>query len=158
MKAPLTPFQLILTVVNIFLFVCCIVGDLIFLLVNPFNLNERTYGVNLCVAVPALIGCMFLVFRTDVVNSFGNQISGKDTSPAVTSLRTYFCMLFFDIAGVLVLMFSGPLILDKAGLVILVFAPAVFVLSAVVYFVRVSRIGLEDFSDDENNEENDGEN
>ena len=153
MKAPFTPFELIMTVINIFLFACCIVGDLIFLLVDPFNVNETAYGLNLCIAVPALLACIFLMFRTDIVNSFGSDEPQNNTIPAVSALRTYFCMLFFDGAGVLVFMFAGPIMLDNAKTIILIFAPSVFALAALIYFIRVSRIGLEDFSDDETDDD-----
>lgn len=75
--------------------------------------------------------------------------SDSDKTPGIMALRTYLCMLFFDVAGVMLLMFVGPLFLDNAKTIILIFAPSVFILSAIVYFVKVGRIGLEDFSDND---------
>lgn len=58
-------------------------------------------------------------------------------------------MLAFDFSGVLVLMLAGALVYKNAGKAILIFAPAVFIISALTYFIRVGRIGLDDYSDPE---------
>lgn len=75
-----------------------------------------------------------------------------DTAPAVSALRTYFCILFFDISGVLGLMLAGALGVEWAKKAIIIFAPVVFVLAAIVYFILSGRIGLDDFSDSDGEE------
>ena len=82
------------------------------------------------------------------INIFSDKADPDgDTAPAVSALRTYFCILFFDISGVLGLMLAGALGVEWAKKAIIIFAPVVFVLAAIVYFILSGRIGLDDFSD-----------
>lgn len=60
--------------------------------------------------------------------------------------------LVFDISGVLGLMLAGALGVEWAKKAIIIFAPVVFVLAAIVYFILSGRIGLDDFSDSDGEE------
>lgn len=154
MKAPFTPFQLVMTVINLFMFICCIVGDVFILFLNSVEVNVSAYKINMILCVLAVIFFIVLTFKSGSLNIFGDSGNPNgDPKPAISVLHTYFCMLFFDFGGVLSLMFLGPLVFPPAKTVILIFAPAVFVLSAIFYFVKSSRIGLDDF-DDENSDDN----
>ena len=149
-KIPFTPFQLVLTILNISLFAFCLVGDILILVSNDIKINYLSYKINLAVSVLASISFLLLIFNVKKINIFGDNVnSDSDKTPGIMALRTYLCMLFFDVAGVMLLMFVGPLFLDNAKTIILIFAPSVFILSAIVYFVKVGRIGLEDFSDND---------
>lgn len=51
---------------------------------------------------------ILLVFSAGRINIFSDKADPDgDTAPAVSALRTYFCILFFDISGVLGLMLAG---------------------------------------------------
>lgn len=149
-KIPFTPFQLVLTILNLSLFAFCILGDILILISDDIKINYLSYKINLAISVPASIVSLLLIFNVRKINTFGDNVNSDcDRTPAIMALRTYFCMLFFDVAGVMTLMFVGPLFLDNAKTIIMIFAPIMFILSAVVYFIKVGKIGLEDFSDDD---------
>lgn len=125
-KVPFTPFQLVLTVVNTAALMFCMGCDCFVLIVG------MTAG------------------RTNIFSDKADP--DGDTAPAVSALRTYFCILFFDISGVLGLMLAGALGVEWAKKAIIIFAPVVFVLAAIVYFILSGRIGLDDFSDSDGEE------
>lgn len=154
MKVPFTPFQLILTLLNIAGFIFCMACDGFMLVFDRNTMAYRPFVVNMILCGLALILFIVLVFNTRIVNVFGDKVDqDADPAPALSAARTYFCLLFFDFAGVLVLMLAGALMFDWAKKAILIFAPFVFAVSAVVYFILSGRIGLSDFSDDDNDED-----
>lgn len=154
MKVPFTPFQLILTVLNIAGFIFCTACDAFVLAVDRNTMAYRPFVVNMILCGLALILFIVLVFNTRIVNVFGDKTDpDADPAPALSAARTYFCLLFFDFAGVLVLMLAGAFMIDWAKKAILIFAPSVFVISAAVYFFLSGRIGLSDFSDEDNDDD-----
>ena len=106
------------------------------------------------IKIKLITGLFFLlVFSAGRINIFSDKADPDgDTAPAVSALRTYFCILFFDISGVLGLMLAGALGVEWAKKAIIIFAPVVFVLAAIVYFILSGRIGLDDFSDSDGEE------
>ncbi|WP_294408294.1 hypothetical protein [uncultured Ruminococcus sp.] len=149
MKVPFTPFQIILTSLNAAALSLCVGGDVFVLLFDRGAVSGKVIVTNLVMSVLVIILSSVFVFRTEHIDTFSRvQKDDEDKLPAIRALRTYFCMLTLDFAGVLSLMLAGALFYKNAGKAIIIFAPAVFVLSAIIYFVRVSRIGLVDYSDD----------
>lgn len=150
MKVPFTFFQLFLTLINTFMYFLCIAADAFMLLFDRGTVNGRTLIINLVLSVIAVTVSLILIIKAGSINIFGGKVSEEeDTEPSVRALRTYFCMLSFDFAGVLAIMLAGALVYKSAVKAIMIFAPSVFIFAGIVYFVRVSRIGLSDFSDDD---------
>ena len=149
-KVPFTPFQLVLTVVNTASLMFCMGCDCFVLIVGMTAGRTKPYVVDLVLSFLALAVFILLVFSAGRINIFSDKADPDgDTAPAVSALRTYFCILFFDISGVLSLMLAGALGVEWAKKAIIIFAPVVFVLAAIVYFILSGRIGLDDFSDSE---------
>ena len=147
-KVPFTPFQLVLTVVNTAALMFCIGCDCFVLIVGMTAGRTKPYVVDLVLSLLAMAVFILLVFSAGRINIFSDKADPDgDTAPAVSALRTYFCILFFDISGVLGLMLAGALGVEWAKKAIIIFAPVVFVLAAIVYFILSGRIGLDDFSD-----------
>ena len=143
-KVPFTPFQLVLTVVNTAALMFCMGCDCFVLIVGMTAGRTKPYVVDLVLSLLAMAVFILLVFSAGRINIF--------SAPAVSALRTYFCILFFDISGVLGLMLAGALGVEWAKKAIIIFAPVVFVLAAIVYFILSGRIGLDDFSDSDGEE------
>lgn len=119
------------------------------LLFDRGTVSERALIINLALSVIAVTVSLILTVRAGSVNIFGGKVSeGEDAEPAIRALRTYFCMLSFDFAGVLAIMLAGSVFYENAASAIMVFAPTIFIASGIIYFVRVSRIGLNDFAED----------
>ena len=115
--------------------------------------RTKPYVVDLVLSLLAMAVFILLVFSAGRINIFSDKADPDgDTAPAVSALRTYFCILFFDISGVLGLMLAGALGVEWAKKAIIIFAPVVFVLAAIVYFILSGRIGLDDFSDSDGEE------
>lgn len=149
MKVPFTFFQILLTAVNVLVYIGCIAADIFMLLFDRGTVNGRTLIINLALSVIAVTVSLMLTVRAGRINIFGGKIGeGEDAEPAIKALRTYFCMLSFDLAGVLAIMLAGAVMYQNAAAAIMIFAPTVFIAAGVIYFVRVSRIGLDDFTDD----------
>ena len=152
-KVPFTSFQLVLTVVDTAAAMFCMGCDCFVLATGMISDSPKPYVVDLVLCVLAMIVFILLVFSAGRINIFSDSAEPDgDTAPAISALRTYFCILFFDIAGVLCFMLAGALGAQWAKKAILFFAPVIFVLAAAVYFFQSGRIGLEDFSDDESDE------
>ena len=155
-KSAFTPFQIILTSLSTAALTLCIGGDLFLLSHDKGLVSRSSVWINLVLSVLAMVICTALIFRAGSVDMFSQDTSDEeDRGPAVRALRTYLCMIFTDLAGVISLMLAGALIYKNAGRSIMIFAPSLFVLAAVVYFVRVSRIGVGDISQDNEECEND---
>lgn len=158
MRSQFTPFQIVLTSLSAVAFTFCIVGDIFVLLFGRGTVSEKALITNLVLSAVAMAVSMLLIFKADSFDTFGrNAGEDEDKLPAVCALRTYFCMLACDFGGVLCIMLAGALFYENAGKAILIFAPSLFVLAAAVYFVRVSRIGLDDFSDSDDDDPFDGD-
>ena len=141
-KVPFTPFQLVLTVVNTAALMFCMGCDCFVLIVGMTAGRTKPYVVDLVLSLLAMAVFILLVFSAGRINIFSDKADPDgDTAPAVSALRTYFCILFFDISGV-----------EWAKKAIIIFAPVVFVLAAIVYFILSGRIGLDDFSDSDGEE------
>lgn len=152
-KVPFTPFQLVLTVIDTAALVFCMGCDCFVLAVGMTSGTAKPYVTDLVLCMLAMIIFIVLVFSAGRINIFSDSVDPEaDTAPAVSALRTYFCMLFLDISGVLCFMLAGALGVDWAKKAIFIFAPIIFVLAAAVYFVQSGRIGLDDFSDDDGEE------
>lgn len=149
MKLPFTPFQAVLTSLSTAATTFCIAADVFIIAFDRGTVNERAVTVNLILSAAVLIVSVILIFKAGDINTCGRAGEDEDRQPAASALRTYFCMLAFDFSGVLVLMLAGALVYKNAGKAILIFAPAVFIISALTYFIRVGRIGLDDYSDPE---------
>ncbi len=155
-KTGFTPFQAVLTSLSAAALTLCIGADLFLLTHDRGAVSASSVKINLVMSLASMVVCVALIFKAGSVDMFSPTVGeDEDKQPAVRALRTYFCMIFSDMAGVLTLMLAGALVYENAGRSIMIFAPTVFVAAALIYFVRVSRIGLVDFSDNEN-EENDG--
>lgn len=153
MKAPFTPFQLVMTVVDSAAFIFCMGCDGFMLTVGAEGAG-KPFVVNMIFCGLSAVLFLVLALNTGMVNVFGDKFDASaDPAPALSAARTYFCLLFFDLAGVLALMLAGALGASWAKAAILIFAPVVFIISAIVYFVLSGRIGLDDFADDDTDEQ-----
>ena len=147
-KVPFTPFQLVLTVVNTAALMFCMGCDCFVLIVGMTAGRTKPYVVDLVLSLLTMAVFILLVFSAGRINIFSDKADPDgDTAPAVSALRTYFC-----ISGVLGLMLAGALGVEWAKKAIIIFAPVVFVLAAIVYFILSGRIGLDDFSDSDGEE------
>ncbi len=150
MKASFTFFQILLTAINVFGYFGCIAADIFILLFDRGTVSERALIINLTLSVIAMTVSLLLTVKAGRINIFGGKIGeSEDAEPAIRALRTYFCMLSFDFSGVLVIMLAGAVIYENAAAAIMIFAPSVFIAAGIIYFVRVSRIGLNDFTEDD---------
>lgn len=149
MKCTFTPFQVILTSLSCTILLGCMVGDAFILAFDRGFVNNRLIIINLIVSILTLILTIIFIFRTDLFNMY-NSVNSEilNTAPAQRALRTYFCMLSFDAAGVLSIMLIGGILYKNFSVQIVIFSTLIFFTAALIYFVRVSRIGLVDFSDD----------
>ena len=139
-KVPFTPFQLVLTVVNTAALMFCMGCDCFVLIVGMTAGRTKPYVVDLVLSLLAMAVFILLVFSAGRINIFSDKADPDgDTAPAVSALRTYFCILFFDISGVLGLMLAGALGVEWAKKAIIIFAPVVFVLAAIVYSIGQDR-------------------
>ena len=147
-KVPFTPFQLVLTVVNTAALMFCMGCDCFVLIVGMTAGRTKPYVVDLVLSLLTMAVFILLVFSAGRINIFSDKADPDgDTAPAVSAL-----ILFFDISGVLGLMLAGALGVEWAKKAIIIFAPVVFVLAAIVYFILSGRIGLDDFSDSDGEE------
>ena len=105
-KVPFTPFQLVLTVVNTAALMFCMGCDCFVLIVGMTAGRTKPYVVDLVLSLLTMAVFILLVFSAGRINIFSDK---ADPAPAVSALRTYFCILFFDISGVLGLMLAGAL-------------------------------------------------
>ena len=136
-KVPFTPFQLVLTVVNTAALMFCMGCDCFVLIVGMTAGRTKPYVLSLL----AMAVFILLVFSAGRINIFSDKADPDgDTAPAVSALRTYFCILFFDISGVLGLMLAGAFGVEWAKKAIIIFAPVVFVLAA-IFFILFYRAG-----------------
>lgn len=150
MKTPFTVFQAVISALCAAAFLLCIGSDIFLLTVGNGSISPRPVVTNLLLSIASLAVSAVLILRTSKVDTFGEEVSEEeDRLPAVSALRTYFCMLAFDLAGVMCLMLDGIITFHSTGKSIMIFAPLMFAAAAVTYFIRVSRIGLVDFSDAE---------
>ena len=99
-KVPFTPFQLVLTVVNTAALMFCMGCDCFVLIVGMTAGRTKPYVVDLVLSLLAMAVFILLVFSAGRINIFSDKADPDgDTAPAVSALRTYFCILFFDISG-----------------------------------------------------------
>ena len=135
-KVPFTPFQLVLTVVNTAALMFCMGCDCFVLIVGMTAGRTKPYVVDLVLSLLAMTVFILLVFSAGRINIFSDKADPDgDTAPAVSAL-----------------MLAGALGVEWAKKAIIIFAPVVFVLAAIVYFILSGRIGLDDFSDSDGEE------
>lgn len=94
-KVPFTPFQLVLTVVNTAALMFCMGCDCFVLIVGMTAGRTKPYVVDLVLSLLAMAVFILLVFSAGRINIFSDKADPDgDTAPAVSALRTYFCILF----------------------------------------------------------------
>ena len=101
--------------------------------------------VDLVLSLLAMTVFILLVFSAGRINIFSDKADPDgDTAPAVSALRTYFCILFFLISQECwVLCFAGALGVEWAKKAIIIFAPVVFCPCGDCFiFILSGRIGL----------------
>lgn len=155
-KVPFTPVQIIFTVLSLFVFAACAAADISIIALKRMDGEQANFStkLNLAFCIAAAVISLFLIFKTGRINSFAKDVPDGDIKAGTVALRTYICMISFDAAVTLCLMPLGLLGFTLAKTVIMIFAPGFFVISAVIYFIRASKIGLEDFGDDDESDEN----
>ena len=139
-KLPLTPLQLGLCLLGGAGLIFCAAGDIFLLLFDRGTVSRSTVTTNLVLTVLAGLVCNMLVFRAGEIDLFDKDEQG-DKVPAVTALRTYFCMIEFDITVTLILMLMGIVFWSAAGRVITVVSPLLFLAAGGIYFHRTGRLG-----------------
>ncbi|ADU21438.1 hypothetical protein [Ruminococcus albus] len=146
-KLTLTPVQLGLTLLNSAGLIFCAAGDMFLLMFDRGTVKRGTVISNLALAVLTGIICVVLMFKAGDIDLFDKD-EYRDKQPAVSALRTYFCMLTLDITVVLIMMLTGAMFWNSAGRAIAITAPLLFLFSGTVYYLRTREMGGDDIADD----------
>lgn len=146
-KLTLTPVQLGLTLLNSAGLIFCAGGDLFLLMFDRGTVRRSTVISNLTLAILTGVICVVLLFKAGDIDLFDkNEL--RDKQPAVSALRTYFCMLTLDITIVLIMMLTGAMFWTNAGRAIAITAPLLFLMSGAVYYFRTRDMGTDDSAED----------
>lgn len=142
--------QVVFISLSLFLYLFCFAADIAMLNLrhaNGVRAGNISVKLNFAFALAAVILSVIALFKTG-----GKKYSGKSAE----ILRSYICTLTFNIAATLCLVPVGMLGFRPAKYIIMIFTPSFFIVSAVIYFIRVSKIGFEDENDEtQDNDEED---
>ena len=150
-KLPLTPVQLGLTLLNGAGLIFCAGGDVFLLMFDRGTVRHSAVIMNLALAVIVAVMCGVLVVKAGDIDLFDNG-ELRDKKPAVSALRTFFCMVTLDITIVLIMMLAGTMFWQGAGRAISFTAPLMFLMAGIVYYFQTKDMG-----DTEVTEETDSE-
>lgn len=146
-RLTLTPVQLGLTLLNSAGLIFCAGGDLFLLMFDRGTVRRSTVISNLTLVILTGVICVVLLFKAGDIDLFDkNEL--RDKQPAVSALRTYFCMLTLDITIVLIMMLTGAMFWTNAGRAIAITAPLLFLMSGAVYYFRTRNMGTDDSAED----------
>ena len=143
--------QVVMTALGMLLYIFAIAADIFVIFlehVSKGNNGNFSIKLNLVISAAALVVSAFLIFRTSKLNPFSKVNTDRDISAGISILRTYICMISLDIAVTLCLMPAGLAGFKGAKIAIMIFAPAFFLIGAVMYFVRAGKIGIDDFDEE----------
>ena len=150
-KLPLTPVQLGLTLLNGAGLIFCAGGDVFLLMFDRGTVRHSAVIMNLALAVIVAVMCGVLVVKAGDIDLF-DKGELRDKKPAVSALRTFFCMVTLDITIVLIMMLAGTMFWQGAGRTISFTAPLMFLMAGIVYYFQTKDMG-----DTEVTEETDAE-
>ena len=150
-KLPLTPVQLGLTLLNGAGLIFCAGGDVFLLMFDRGTVRHSAVIMNLALAVIVAVMCGVLVVKAGDIDLF-DKGELRDKKPAVSALRTFFCMVTLDITIVLIMMLAGTMFWQGAGRAISFTAPLMFLMAGIVYYFQTKDMG-----DTEVTEETDAE-
>ena len=150
-KLPLTPVQLGLTLLNGAGLIFCAGGDVFLLMFDRGTVRHSAVIMNLALAVIVAVMCGVLVVKAGDIDLF-DKGELRDKKPAVSALRTFFCMVTLDITIVLIMMLAGTMLWQGAGRAISFTAPLMFLMAGIVYYFQTKDMG-----DTEVTEETDSE-
>ncbi|WP_294484008.1 hypothetical protein [uncultured Ruminococcus sp.] len=150
-KLPLTPVQLGLTLLNGAGLIFCAGGDVFLLMFDRGTVRHSAVIMNLALAVIVAVMCGVLVVKAGDIDLF-DKGELRDKKPAVSALRTFFCMVTLDITIVLIMMLAGTMFWQGAGRAISFTAPLMFLMAGIVYYFQTKDMG-----DTEVTEETDSE-
>lgn len=139
-RIPLTPVQLGLILLNGAGLIFCATGDLFMLMFDRGTVSKWIVIANLAMALLTGVLCGILVQRAEDIDMFDEDEKG-DRLPAVSALRTFFCMVESDMTLVLMMMLAGALVRRDTVKLIALTAPLLFITAATVYFLRVRSFG-----------------
>lgn len=151
LKLPLTPVQLGLTLLNGAGLIFCAGGDVFLLKFDRGTVRHSAVIMNLALAVIVAVMCGVLVVKAGDIDLF-DKGELRDKKPAVSALRTFFCMVTLDITIVLIMMLAGTMFWQGAGRAISFTAPLMFLMAGIVYYFQTKDMG-----DTEVTEETDAE-
>ena len=150
-KLPLTPVQLGLTLLNGAGLIFCAGGDVFLLMFDRGTVRHSAVIMNLALAVIVAVMCGVLVVKAGDIDLF-DKGELRDKKPAVSALRTFFCMVTLDMTIVLIMMLAGTMLWQGAGRAISFTAPLMFLMAGIVYYFQTKDMG-----DTEVTEETDSE-
>ncbi|EXM40333.1 hypothetical protein RASY3_10325 [Ruminococcus albus SY3] len=150
-KLQLTPVQLGLTLLNGAGLIFCAGGDVFLLMFDRGTVRHSAVIMNLALAVIVAVMCGVLVVKAGDIDLF-DKGELRDKKPAVSALRTFFCMVTLDITIVLIMMLAGTMFWQGAGRAISFTAPLMFLMAGIVYYFQTKDMG-----DTEVTEETDAE-
>jgi hypothetical protein len=155
-KLPLTPVQLGLTLLNSAGLIFCAGGDVFLLMFDRGTVKHSAVIANLALAIITGVICGLLMVKAGDIDLFEKD-ELRDKQPAVSALRTFFCMVTLDVTVVLIMMLTGAMFWQGAGRAISFTAPLVFLLAGVVYYFQTKDMGDSDFveEDEADNESED---
>lgn len=150
-KLPLTPVQLGLALLNGAGLIFCAGGDIVMLMFDRGTVRHSAVMLNLALAVITAALCIVLMLKAGDIDLF-DKGELRDKKPAVSALRTFFCMVTLDITIVLIMMLAGTMFWQGAGRAISFTAPLMFLMAGIVYYFQTKDMG-----DTEVTEETDAE-
>lgn len=143
-NAPLTPFQIILILLDITVLVFCVAVDAFVLFGKIDYYGTRSaFKINLLLSVVAAVLLLVFVKIAGTICGFQKN-ENENREPVIKIVRTYICMLFFDFAGIIALMLCGKLFLGNVKIWIAAFGSVVIAVASVICLVRIGRIGFGD--------------
>ncbi|MBO4866348.1 MAG: hypothetical protein J5582_07215 [Ruminococcus sp.] len=147
-KLPLTPVQLGLTLLNSAGLIFCAGGDVFLLMFDRGTVRHSAVIANLALAIITGLMCGVLMIKAADIDLF-DKGELRDKQPAVSALRTFFCIVTLDITIVLIMMLAGTLFWRGAGRSISFTAPLVFLLAGIVYYFQTKDMGDTDVAEED---------
>ena len=139
-KLPLTPVQLGLTLLNSAGLIFCAGGDVFLLMFDRGTVNHSTVISNLVLVITIGVICSLLMVKAGDIDLFDKD-EHRDKQPAVSALRTFFCMVTLDLTIVLIMMLAGTLFWRGANWAICFTSLFGFLLAGIVYCFQTKAMG-----------------
>lgn len=140
-KLSLTPVQLGLALLNGAGLIFCMGGDIVMLMFDRGTVRRSAVILNLALAIVTVALCIVLMLKAGDIDIFDKD-ELRDKRPAVSALRTFFCMVTLDVTVVLIMMLAGTMFWLGAGRAIMFTAPLLFLLSGAVYYFQTRDMGI----------------